>query len=79
MPMKFINFMKSSLTKFDTPKNSKLAKISGLKFIFKKPIPHGSNQMRAQNLSCVESTNSYILLIDVISFKLRLINSYTFF
>ena len=34
--MKFRNFMNSLLTKFDTPKNSKLAKISSLKFMFKK-------------------------------------------
>ena len=34
--MKFINFVQF-VDKFDTPKNSKLAKISSSKFMFKMP------------------------------------------
>ena len=37
MRIKLSNFMNSFFDKFDTPKNSKLAKISSLKFMFKKP------------------------------------------
>ena len=37
MQMKFSNFMNSSVDKFHTPKNSKLAKINSLKFMFKTP------------------------------------------
>ena len=35
--MKSDGFMNSLFEKFDTSKNSMLAKISGLKFMFKKP------------------------------------------
>ena len=81
MRMKFISFMNSTFVdKYYTPKNSKLAKISSLKFMLKKSylsqyFMHGLQQMRAQNLSkTVKSKNSSILLFNVIDFKLRLIN-----
>ena len=54
MRIKLSNFMNSFFDKFDTPKNSKLAKISSLKFMFKKPnlsILDEFQQMKAQNLS----------------------------
>ena len=75
--MKSIDFMNSD--KFDTPKNSKLAKISSLKIMSKShiflktswlPTTEGSKF----KLDCVESKNGYILLINVINFKLCLIN-----
>ena len=52
--MKFSNFMDSFVDKFDTPKNSKLAKIFGLKVMFKKSylsLLDGFRQKRAQTLS----------------------------
>ena len=63
------HFSEHFVDKFDTPKNSKLAKISGLKYMFKKPYPtiRGSKF----KLDRVESENSYVLLIDAINFKLR--------
>ena len=36
MQIRFSNFYEWFVEKFDTPKNSKLAKISSLKFMFKK-------------------------------------------
>ena len=55
MLMKFINFMNSFVEKFDTPKNSKLAKIStcSLKFCSKSHISilDEFQQVRAENLS----------------------------
>ena len=35
--MKFSNFNEQFVDKFDTPKSSKLVKISSLKFMFQKP------------------------------------------
>ena len=62
--------------KFDTPKNSKLFKISSLKIMFKEPYfsQYFMDSSSKFELDCVESKNSYILLINVINFKLRLIN-----
>ena len=77
--MKFSNFMKSLSTNLDTLKNSKLAKFSILKSMFKKPylsqylwIP--TNEGSKFKLDCVQAKNCYIILMDVINFKLRLIN-----
>ena len=67
------------MNKFDTPKNSKLAKISSLNLRSKSRIFLNTWWIQKSDVSkfkldCVESKNSYILLIDVINFKLRLIN-----
>ena len=81
--MKFSNFMNGLLTNLIPPppkkKKSKLAIISSLKFMFKKlrvspylMVP--TNEFSKFKLDCVKSKNSYILLMDVINFKLRLIN-----
>ena len=77
--MKFSDFMNNLLTTFDNPKNSKLEKISSFKFMFKEPyisqyLIVSTNESSKFTLDCVEAKKVYILLIDVISFKLRLIN-----
>ena len=77
--MKLSNFMNSLLTNLIPQKNSKLAKISILKFTFKSHASFNTswiptNEDSKFKLDCAESENSCILLIDVISFKLRLIN-----
>ena len=77
--MKFINFMNNLLTNFDSPKNSKLEKISSFKFMFKEPyisqyLIVSTNESSKFTLDCVEAKKVYILLTDVINFKLRLIN-----
>ena len=81
--MKFINFYEQFVDKFDTPKYSKLTKISILKFMFNKPYLNTSripaNEGLKSKLDCVESKNSCVLLINVINFKLSLIILYTFF
>ena len=52
MRTKFINFMNSFVEKFDTPKNSELAKRSSFKFLLKKPdLSQVFQQVRAENLS----------------------------
>ena len=55
MRTKFINFVNTFVEKLDTSKNSKLAKISSLKCMFKKPYLSqyfdGFQQVRAENLS----------------------------
>ena len=66
------------------PPEIKLAKISRLKLIFKRSylsILDGFQQMRAQNfkLEVLEVKYSYILLIYVTNFKLRLISFVYFF
>ena len=70
--MKFSNSMNSLLTNFETHKNSKLVKLSSLRLMFKKPY-------LSKYLDCVESSNSYILFIDVTNSKLHLINFVYFF
>ena len=67
------------MDKFDTPKNTKLARISSLKFILKKPrlsqySMDATNKGSKFKSDCVKSKNSYTLPIDVINLKLRLIN-----
>ena len=81
--MKFRTFMNSLLTNVIAPKSSKLAKISSLNFMFKKP--YLSQYLMDSNkegwipikkgskfkLDCIQSINSSILLIDIVTFKLR--------
>ena len=69
------------LDKFDTPENSKLAKIASLKFMFKKPHPSqylmDSNNVDLKfklHVDCLEFKSSHILLINIINLKLCLIN-----
>ena len=76
--MKFSNFMNNLLTNFDTPKNSKLEKISSFKFMFKEALISqylivSTNESSKFTSDCVEANKVYILLTDVINFKLRLI------
>ena len=78
---KFSNFINSLLTNLiHALKNSRLVEISSLKFMFKKTylsVLGGFQQMGSKfKLDCVKSKNSYILLVDVINFKLRSINYY---
>ena len=53
MQTKFINFMNSFNERFDTPKNSKLVKISSLKIFVQKAISlsilDGFQRVRAEN------------------------------
>ena len=78
--------MNSSCWQFDTPKSSKLAKICSLKFVCKKSylslntcwIP--TNEGSKLKLDFVESKNSRVsLMIDVLSFKLCLVDFVYFF
>ena len=67
-------FCEQFVCKFDTHKNSKLAKISILKFMLKQPfsiniwqIP--TNQGSEFKLDSAEFKNNYVLLIDVHNFE----------
>ena len=73
--MKFSNFYRQFVDKFDIPKYSKLAKISS----FLNTSWTVANEGSKFKLHCVESKNSYISLIDVINFKLRLVNFVSIF
>ena len=76
--MKFSNFMNSLLTNLMLTE-IKLTKIFRLKFMLKRTylsqyLIDSTNECLKLKLECLEIKNSYILLIDVINFKLRLIN-----
>ena len=76
--------MNSFVEKFDTPNNSKLAKISSLNLCSKSHIFLNTSWIPANEsskfkLDCVESKTSYILLIDAINFELALIKFVYFF
>ena len=77
--MKSINFIKSLLTNLIPPKNSELPKISSLKFMFKSQNSLSNSWIPANKgskfkLDYAKSKNSYILLMEVINFKLSAIN-----
>ena len=77
--MKFSNSMNSLLTNFIPHKNSKLAKLLFGNSCLKSHISINTcwiptNESLKFKIDCLESKNSYILLIDAISFKLRLIS-----
>ena len=85
--MKFSNInYEDFVNKFYIIKNSKLAKNFLLEIHVQKGISlsvlDGSNKTNERSkfkLNCVKLGNSYILMIDLISFKLRLINIVHFF
>ena len=77
--MKSIDFMNSLLTNLIPPKIQSWPKFLARKLCFKSHIFTNTSWIVATEgskfkLDCVESKNGYILLINVINFKLRLIN-----
>ena len=74
------SFSEQFVDKYYTPKNSKLAKISSLKFMLKSHISLNTwlistNEGSKFKFDPLESKDSYMLWINAINFKLRLITS----
>ena len=79
MQMKSIIFMNSLLTNLISPKIQSCPKFLALKLCSKNHISLNTSCIPATEDSkfksdCIESKNSYILLINVTNFKLRLVN-----